>query len=113
MGEARHASSRIAVRPLKHLIREEFSILETCLKGHEECGTAIKAEAEERKAAWAKEREGLDADVHRAHLQTALAEEGVNVASGLARTLRAEESDKAPRHAPRIATREHITAADI
>jgi len=107
--ESRHASSRIAQRPLKQIIREELDILEACLKGHEECGTAIMAEAREIKVAWTKENETLGADLHRAQLQAALAEEGVNIASGLAKSLRTDKAEKDPRHAPRIATHDHIS----
>lgn len=89
--ESRHESARIAAQPLKKIIHEELRIIEHWLKIHEERQTAIMAEAGERKASWTKEKEVLGADLHRAQLQAAVAEEGVNVASGFSKDLRANK----------------------
>jgi len=110
--ESRHESSRIVARPLKEIIREELDIVEIWLRTHEERGTAIMAEAGERKVAWTEEKEVLGADLHRAQLQAIVAEEGVNLASGLAKTLRSNKSERAPRHASRVATRVHTIESD-
>jgi len=110
--ESRHESSRIVARPLKEIIREELDIVETWLRVHHERGTAIMAEVGVREVAWTKEKETLGADLHRAQLQAIVAEEAVNVASGLANTLRSNKSERAARHASRVATRAHITESD-
>jgi len=89
--KSRHESAQIAAQPLKKIIREELRIIGQWLKVHCERQSAILAEAGERKAAWTKEKDLLSADLHRAQLQAAVAEEGVNVASGLAKTLRANK----------------------
>merc|ERR1712232_1037758 len=106
--ESRHESSRIVARPLKEIICEELNIVESSLRIHQERGTAIMAEAGEREVAWTTEKEALGADLHRAQLQAIVAEEAVSVASGLAKTLRSNKSERASRHASRVATRAHI-----
>merc|ERR1711974_368696 len=85
---SRHESARIASQPLEKIIRDELHIIDTWLTAHQDKETTITAEAGERKARWAKEKEVLAADLHRAQLQAVVAEEGVNVASELAKTLR-------------------------
>jgi len=110
--ESRHESSRIVARPLKEIIREELNIVETWLRVHHERGTAMMAEVEVRKVAWTKEKEALGADLHRAQLQAIVAEEAVSVASVLAKTLRSNKSERASRHASRVATRAHIIESD-
>merc|ERR1712228_206973 len=112
MGESRHGTSRIVARPLNEIIREELNIVESRLKVHQERGTAIMAEAGERKVVWTMEKEVLGADLHRAQLQAALAEEGVSVASGLAKTLRSKNSVHVSRHTSRVATRVHNSESD-
>merc|ERR1712232_1393532 len=86
--ESQAESIRIAAQPLKKIIREELGVIEHWLKVHEERGTVIMAEVAEREAFWTKDKEALGADLHRAQLQAAVAEEGVKVASGLAKGLR-------------------------
>lgn len=89
--ESRQKSDQIAAQPLEKLIREEFDIVDGWLKAHEEKESAILAEAGEWKAAWTTKKEALGADLHRAQLQAAVAEEGVSVANGLANTLLANK----------------------
>merc|ERR1712232_1298744 len=86
--ESQAESVAVAAQPLKKIIREELGIIEHWLKVHEERGSVIMAEVDERKAAWTKDHEALGADLHRAQLQAAVAAEGVQVASGLAKGLR-------------------------
>jgi hypothetical protein len=85
--ECRQESARIAAQPLEKFIREELRIVRTWLEARLDEETAILAAASERKVTWTKEKETLDANLHRAQLQAAVAEEGLNIASGLVQTL--------------------------
>merc|ERR1712232_464650 len=72
--ELRQKSVPIAAQPLKQIIRGEINLLETKLKVHEERIAAIIAESSERKVTWTHEKELMGAQLHRAQVQTALAE---------------------------------------
>jgi hypothetical protein len=92
--ESRQGSAGVAQKgcatargSIEKLIREEVQIVGTWLKARQDQEAAILAENSERMTAWMKEKEALDADLHRAQLQAAVAEEGVIIASDLAKSM--------------------------
>jgi len=83
--ESRQESARLGGKPIEKLVKEELNTVSTRENAHNDKKATVLAEASERRAAWTKEKETLEADLHRAQLQATVAEEGANIASGLVR----------------------------
>lgn len=69
------------------LVREELDVVDAAAQSHTDMETEILAKAQENVSQWSEERETLEADLHRAQLQLAVAEETLQATKSLAQTM--------------------------
>lgn len=90
--ETLRAQQKATPRPAEKLVREELNLVDAGLQGHSDKETAIKAQVKQRVVDWMHEKDILGAELHRAQLKAASAEEDVMTNKTLAKEIRSESA---------------------
>jgi len=88
--ETLRVQQKATPRPAEKLVREELNLVDVGLQGHSDKESAIKAQVKQRVVDWMHEKDILGAELHRAQLKAASAEEDVLTNKALAKGIRSE-----------------------